>query len=594
MKEHQWRIGDRLPDPSTGRGRWEIRNILRGGMGIVYVVYDSQWREVFAAKTFQDRFLQSKAVRDRFLQEAHTWINLGHHQHIALARFVEIIEGKPHVFVEYFPGGDLSRWIATPRLTLDQTLRFAIQFCCGMAYAYSKGIKAHRDIKPQNCFIAEDGSLRIGDFGLAKVFDDVGMQILGPPEASEWNREELQERRLQIGLSQTGECAGTPPYMAPEQFDDAKHVDARADMYSFGVMLFEMITGGVPFPSQTWGELREAHKTHPVPSLRGRLPEPGWEMEDIVRGCLEKQPSQRPQSFDDIRERLANVLGRLTGEEVPAPLTGTELDVRYLNSKGSSLNYLGEYSEALLILEQVLQRIELEGILQGSPNHSMVWNNKGYALMHLGRRGDAVACFDTALEIDPKNLHALTNQGVLLAEEARPHDALQYYERALSIDPNSSLTWNNKGRALQALRRIDEAKGCYQRALQIDPRSALALGNMGWLLAEAGRHEEALVWLDKALGVDPFYDEVLNAKALALAALDRYEEGLKCLEKAIDARPGNAVLWQNKGSILSQMKRYRDALDAFDEALKRDPGRKIARQERARCRMILEERAESI
>lgn len=583
-----WRIGDKLPDPSTGQGRWEIHNILRGGMGIVYVVYDNQWREVFAAKTFQDQFLHSKIVRDRFVQEAHTWINLELHQHIVLARLVEIIESKPYIFLEYFPGGDLSCWIATPRLTLEHTLRLTIQFCYGMAYAYSKGIKAHRDIKPQNCFITEDSSLKIGDFGLAKVFDDAEMRVSEVYGASGLSEVEPRGRRLQVGLSQTGRAAGTPLYMAPEQFDDAKHVDARADIYSFGVMLFEMVTGEVPFKGRTWGELKEAHKTQPVPSLRGRLPKQAWEVEDVVRSCLEKQPSKRPQSFDDIRERLEHILERLTGEKVPASMESVELDVRYLNSRGSSLNYLGKYSEALSVLEQVLQRIDLERILQGSPHHSMVWNNKGYALMHLGRRGDAMASFDTALAIDPKNFHALTNKGFLLFEAGHPSDALQCHERALSINPNSSLAWNSKGRTLQAMRKFDDAWACYWKALQIDPRNTLILGNIGWLLAEAGRHEEALVWFDRALAVDPFYDEGLNAKALSLAACDRYEEALACLEKALEASPKNPVFWQNMGSMFLQLKRYQEALNAFDKALELDPGERIARQGRAICRIMLQ------
>ena len=152
-----WQIGDCLHD------RWEIHNIMRGGMGVIYVVYDHEWQTVFAAKTFRDEvFARSRLIAEHFHKEALIWINLDAHPNIAEARFVQDIQGKPFLFLEYVSGGDLSGWIGTPRLTEDlpQVLRFAIQFCDGMTHALAKGIKAHRDIKPQNCLITQDRTLR--------------------------------------------------------------------------------------------------------------------------------------------------------------------------------------------------------------------------------------------------------------------------------------------------------------------------------------------------------------------------------------------------------------------------------------------------
>src|SRR6185295_12635979 len=187
-------------------------------MGIVYVVYDHEWREALAAKTFQDEiFARSPAIAHRFTQEALIWINLDVHQNIAHARFVHTIEGKPYLFLEYVSGGDLGDWIGTPRLTEDlpQVLRFAIHFCDGMTHALAKGIQAHRDIKPQNCLITQDGTLKVTDFGLAKVFNDVSLSDI----------ESLDIESLSLGLTRTGMAAGTPTHMAPEQFGDAKRVD---------------------------------------------------------------------------------------------------------------------------------------------------------------------------------------------------------------------------------------------------------------------------------------------------------------------------------------------------------------------------------
>ena len=260
-------------------------------MGIVYIVYDHEHHDAYAAKTFQDEaFTRNPATADRFTQEALAWINLDVHQNVTQACFVKNIERKPFLFLEYVSGGNLSRWIGTPRLSEDlpQVIRFAIQICDGMTHALSKGIKAHRDIKPQNCLITEDGTLKVTDFGLAKVFDDASVADLGSGETVGEEKTpgglsgSLSGRQLgseasaqltpnvpglSIGLSRSGAAAGTCTHMAPEQFDDAKHVDVRADIYSFGVMLFQMVTGRLPFVGRTWQDFERLHKTQPPPKL---------------------------------------------------------------------------------------------------------------------------------------------------------------------------------------------------------------------------------------------------------------------------------------------------------------------------------------
>ena len=163
-------VGDRI------EGRWEIYQIIEGGMGVVYIVYDHEHQTAYAVKTFRDdRYKDHSDCADDFVREALTWINLDVHENVTRAEFVQTIQGKPFVFSEYVSGGDLRRWIGTPRLTEDlpQVLRFAIQFCDGMIHAAAKGIKVHRDIKPRNCLITEDLTLKVTDFGLAKAFDQI-------------------------------------------------------------------------------------------------------------------------------------------------------------------------------------------------------------------------------------------------------------------------------------------------------------------------------------------------------------------------------------------------------------------------------------
>ena len=166
-----WRVGDKI------QGRWEVYKILQGGVGVVYIVYDHAFREPFAAKIIRDEIVAyNPDVAEQFLREGLAWVQLDLHPNVVQARMVEKIEGKPFVFLEFVSGGDLGAWIGSPLLTEDLplVLRFAIQFCDGMNHLMSKNIRAHRDIKPRNCLITSDNTLKITDFGLAMLSDDEG------------------------------------------------------------------------------------------------------------------------------------------------------------------------------------------------------------------------------------------------------------------------------------------------------------------------------------------------------------------------------------------------------------------------------------
>ena len=129
----------------------------------------------FAVKTYQDEFsVHNPALAERFKRESLAWLRLGTHPNIARAEFLQVIEGKPYLFLEFVRGGDLKRWCSLnpSRLDTPTILRFALQFCDGMTFALAHGIEAHRDIKPANCLISVDGTLKITDFGLAKALND--------------------------------------------------------------------------------------------------------------------------------------------------------------------------------------------------------------------------------------------------------------------------------------------------------------------------------------------------------------------------------------------------------------------------------------
>ena len=574
-------VGTDWREKDVVENRWEIHHILGGGMGVVYVMYDREWHEAFAAKTFQERvFARNPAIVGLFIKEAQTWINLDAHENVTRARFVHVIAGRPFLMLEYVSGGDLSGWIGTPRLTEDlpQVLRFAIQFSDGMIHAQAKGVAVHRDIKPQNCLVTENGTLKVTDFGLAKVFDAPGDD--GDPGSSD-------VYSLAIQGSRTGMHAGTATHMAPEQFVDAKHVDVRADIYSFGVMLFQMLTGRLPFEGQTWQELERQHRGEPAPRLGSNYSG----MRGVVERCLSKEPEARFGNFGEVRERFEEIYTKLTGAPAPAPAVGPELSANDWNNKGTSLAHLDRREEAVACFDRSLEidarQFHVWGNRGGSmaalgrheealacfdrslainPHHPTPWLNKGAALEFSGRHEEALACFERALEINPHDAEAWYNRGNSLAALGRREEALASFNRALEINPRRSLPWLNKGAALAVLEQHEEALVCFGRALEINQHEAKAWYNRGNSVAALGRPEEALVCFERALEINPFYVDAWNNKGGWLAKLDRPEEALPCFNRVLEIDPRNAGAWYNKGLILGNSWRVREALPCFQEA----------------------------
>jgi len=398
------RVGDWIGD------RFEIFDVHEGGMSFVYVVHDhlgKSGRTVVALKTLKDELLGHRIRLSRFATECRLWVQLGKHPNIVQAYSVEIIEGKPFVVLELVQGGDLVRWIGSRRLDLAQALRFGVQFCRGMEHAARQGMSCHRDIKPGNLLITENGVLKVTDFGLARiceemvavrpeptdgtipladspqappriVFTDARDQQVRPlgfvaPEAARTTRldaaitgrkmsphhssssdftiplvgdddvapgrsglvavaeptplpieEETSDRvspQQKTGrprLTRSGARLGTGAYMAPEQFRDPGSADVRADIYAFGVVLFEMITGKLPFLGESPDMLSRQHSLYAPPSVVPFIPRASSrvasQVDQLVQRCLKKNPLDRFGSMSELRRSLLALLARLTAK----------------------------------------------------------------------------------------------------------------------------------------------------------------------------------------------------------------------------------------------------------------------------------------
>lgn len=537
--------------------QYRILEILgKGGFGIVYLVYSMESGNFYAMKTFLDEFVTDPEVRKRFHQEASIWVELGCHPYLVRANFVEEISGRLYIGMEYVvPNQEgvnsLEGYLRRRTPDPAQSLRWAIQICLGMEYAFSRGVRAHRDLKPANIMIGQDKIAKVTDFGLAGVVaDKLEMHVVS-----------LDPRIATPGVSVhtiAGAGFGTPTHMAPEQFDNAAGCDERSDIYSFGVMLYQMVAGRLPFfangQDNFWHAMSKLHHEASLPRLDSPL-------FDILQRCLEKIPERRYQTFQDVRNDLALLLQSRYGEEIiPPPLVEREA-WEWINKAFCHSN-LGQHQAALECCDQALAR---------NPRNAQAWNNKGGTLQQLDRRQDALRCFDQSMELDPGNALTWANKSTCLDSLGHHDDATRCLDKALELDPNNASIIYNKGVRLIDLGQIDEAISFFDRALLLDPQHVNAWVDKGSCFDRLGRFEEAMLCYDYALRLNPRKKEAWLNKGINYFARKNYNEGLVCFNKALEIDPRYVPAWTRKANTLDNLEHYGEAVRCYQKALQLDP-----------------------
>jgi serine/threonine protein kinase/tetratricopeptide (TPR) repeat protein len=243
-------------------------------MGAVYLAYDQDLGRQVALKLVKPELMVYPGAMERFRQELLLASKISH-RNILRIHDLGDAGGMKFISMAYVDGEDLYHLLVREgRLPLDRMLSIARQLCAALDAAHSEGV-AHRDLKPQNVMLGKDDHVYVTDFGLAKS--------LGVAD----------------GMTQSGEMLGTPRYMAPEQVE-AKHVDARTDIYALGLVFYEMLTGDVPFTAESTLQLMYKRANEPSPPPKTINPDiPDW-LSNIVMKCLERDPANRYQSANEI------------------------------------------------------------------------------------------------------------------------------------------------------------------------------------------------------------------------------------------------------------------------------------------------------
>ena len=518
----------------TNIGRYQlVERIGQGGMAVLYLARDPVIDRLVAIKLLQQGN-ENEELRERFTREARS---AGRLRHVNIVTIFDVgeHEGEPFIAMEYIAGETLSQLIRRlAPLSIARRLRLVEELCSGLAYAHSAGV-IHRDIKPANAMVDREGTLKVLDFGIARLGDS--------------------------SMTQSGAIVGTLNYMAPEQLEGAG-IDHRCDIFAVGAVMYELLCYRQAFPgSLRDGVIHRMTQSDPPP-LTEVVPSLDPELSRIVSRALEKNPDRRYQELVTMRREIAQVRGRLPVDPVaggaemptiagqppdtPAPSTRKRADREALARRRAeeiekllsdarlalaegrhqaavdtcerALLLDPDQSEALVLLERGRQAVDRTQVAE--------WLTRGREALQAGDLATAVQATERALSIDGTSSEAAAvREAITLVQRNREEEAAEAIAAARDAV--------SKGQFDEALEHLDRAR---QKAPTAPGITAL------YDVATAGRRAQ-----EEARDRTRRLDATLAAADLALKASDLTTAGERVAEAlTLDANDGRVLAAQRR------------------------------------------------
>src|SRR5262245_4853903 len=355
--------------PGTSLGQYEILALLgSGGMGEVYRARDTRLKRDVAIKVLPGDVALSADRLARFEREATAVAGLNH-PNIVTLHSLEEVAGTRFLTMELVEGRDLSTLVTPGGLPLAKVLELAIPIADALVAAHERGI-VHRDLKPANIMVTREGRVKVLDFGLAKL----------APTSSDPS----EARTMTAPLSLAGEVVGTAPYMAPEQIL-GQPIDARTDLFSFGVLLFELIAGRRPFAGQTTWDVGSAILHQPPPSLMSIRSDLPPEVQRILSRCLEKNPRDRFPTALDLANELRGLKRSLRGVEPRSTRSEGVASIAVLPFANRSASVDDEYFSDGLADELLNVLTKIQGLRVAARTSAFHFKGKDTTIAEVGQ-----------------------------------------------------------------------------------------------------------------------------------------------------------------------------------------------------------------
>jgi len=581
-------------------------------MGVVYKAKDTRLGRNVALKFLPDDISQDSQAIERFRREARAASSLNH-PNICTIYDIGEFEGRPFIAMELLEGQTLKHRISGKPIAISELLELGIQIADGLEAAHTKGI-VHRDIKPANIFLVERGPAKILDFGLAKLTSN-------PVRAAELVSETSMGAKTQFDsgdlLTSPGSSVGTVAYMSPEQAR-GEELDARSDLFSLGVVLYEMSTGVVPFSGTTVALIFDGilhSEVSPATKLNSRLPAA---IENVFGKALEKETDLRYQTASELRADLKRIKRDLDSSRRPAAekkdLSNRQATADPVSKKKSVAvlyfeNQSGGKEDEYFrdgMTEDIITELSKITQLQIFPRSEMLaFRDKSTAAPQIGQQLGATYVLEGTIRRYGDRLR-ITAQ---LVESATRHSVwAERYDRQLedvfaiqdeiarsiaqalriTLTPQEEKTIGLKptdnpqaydfylrGRNYTRRENMDYALQMFEQAIKLDKNFALAhagIANLCGLIYELREQNpdwiaRGLTACDRAMALAPDLPEVMVARARLFYAQKKYDESELMARRAIERKHDCDGAWNILGRALLSNGKYEEAVNLAEQAV---------------------------
>jgi eukaryotic-like serine/threonine-protein kinase len=550
-------------------------------MGVVYRAHDTRLDRDVAIKVLPTDRPLSQTARRRFQREAMAASALNHPNIITIYE-VNSEGNTDFIVMEYVRGVTLSSVLKNRKLEFSEALRYCIQIADALTKAHAAGI-IHRDLKPGNIMVTEDGLVKVLDFGLAK-FD--------PNAAAADNEITDAERTNQFTLTQPGAVTGTVAYMSPEQARGDR-VDTRTDIFSFGIVMFEMFSGHLPFMGpNSIALLHNLHFSPPrdLTQLRPDVPKP---LVSLISRMLEKKTEKRVQTMSEVaielrRGAVGLVDGPLTWHPSEATIDMARPPLRSLSKKHI---WMAVALVVMLILAGLgsWRWLRKPKPTQPTATQQLPVEDNAYALYrraredldHSDRDGNvdtAIKLLERAVQLDPQSApgYAALAEAYVGKNTANPDPqwiklASEYANKAVSLDSYLAAGHLSLGLVKMSTGDSTEAEKQFRAAADLDPKSAVPHRDLGLLYDKTGNADQATEELNRALQLDPNDWKTYLATGLNAYQAGRFEAAATAWETSLKLEPDNVPALRNLGAVYHSLGRDDDAVAALQQALEIKP-----------------------